>query len=102
MTEKTPNYTPEMEAALKAAAPISFADAESFGEQFGKSAQSVIAKVQNLGLEYIPKVREPKRPQGKTKAQLVAEIQEALNGADLKGLEKATSMALGKLVNALS
>lgn len=97
------NYTDEMEAALVAAQPVTFEKAEELATEFGKTPRSVIAKVKNMGLDYVPRVVAPKRPLAKTKAEVVAELEAALNveAGAFAGLEKATSLALANFAKAL-
>jgi len=94
------NYTPEQEVALTEAAPVTYADAVAFGEEFGKSTRSVIAKVMSLDLEYVRKPEAPKRPKGETKVELVARVEDGLHVKQgvLNGLEKATAQALAALL----
>lgn len=104
MTEKTPNYTPEMVAILEAEAqPITYARAVELADEFGKSLQSVIAKVLSLEIAYEGKPKAPKRPRGKTKAELVEEIAATLQveAKTLRGLDKATNTALDALLGVL-
>ena len=97
------SYTVEQVAALTNAAPVTFAMAEDFATEFGKTPKSVIAKVKSLGLAYVAKPVAPKRPKGLTKAELVAAIAAKLSveAEALDGLTKATSQVLGKLLNSL-
>lgn len=99
-------YTVEQVAVLTKAAekgPITYAKACEIAGEIGMSQRSVVAKIKSLDLAYEPKPTEPKRPKGLTKADLVATIKARLDkeDLDLKGLEKATSQALAKLVEAL-
>lgn len=99
-------YTVEQVAVLNKAAengPITYAQACEIAELIGMSQRSVVAKIKSLDLAYEPKPAEPKRPKGMTKADLIASIKARLDkeDLDLSGLEKATSQALGKLVEAL-
>ena len=96
------NYTAEQEQALIAAAPVSYFDAVILAENMGKSVRSVIAKVQSLELQYIPKPKPVKREKGRTKAETADLIRESLNGAAIPGLEKAPANALNALLAALS
>ena len=95
------NYTEAQEALLNAEPqPITYARAGELAEEMGKKIRSVIAKIQSMELAYERKPVEPKRPKGKTKAELVAEI-EAYMGAEegtFSGLDKATGQALGKFL----
>jgi hypothetical protein len=101
MTEKTVNYTPEMEAALTALAPVTYLEAEQFGLDNDKTTRSVISKVGHMGLDYLKKAVPAKKPHGVTKVELVAEISKRLDGADLEGLEKAPAKSLKVLVDLL-
>ena len=94
-------YTPDQVAVLVAAVPVTYADAVAFATDFGKTPRSVISKVKSLDLAYVPKPVAPKRPQGVTKAELVAAVVAMLGDVDLAGLEKAPGRALSNLVNAL-
>ena len=101
-TEKTPNYTPEMEAIIRAAAPLNLAKAKEVGEKIGKSYQSVIAKALSLGVDYETKKPEKKRVIQTTKSELVDELAEYFgDDVNLKGLEKATAASLRSLMEAV-
>lgn len=99
-------YTAKQEAAIVAASPVSFEVAKLLGDEFGKSAQSVIAKIHSMkangvAVDYLPKAKPVKRPKGLTKAQIVQNI---ANGAGLEvsklnGLEKAGAGALSALAD---
>lgn len=93
---KTPNYSPEQEAALVAAAPITWDMAQEFATDFGKSVKSIIAKVKTLDLDYVPKAKPAPKRVGPTKSEMVAEI-EAATGLVLTGLDKAPVAALKAL-----
>jgi hypothetical protein len=96
------NYSPELEAALRELAPVTYPEAVAFGIEHGKSTRSVISKVGHLGLDYLPKVVPAKKAHGVTKAELVAEISKRLGmEAPLEGLDKATVKALTTLVAAV-
>lgn len=98
--DKAPNYSAEQEQALRDAEPISFNEVHAFANEWGKSWQSVLAKVHHLGLEYIPKEKPSKKvSKGDTKKELVSKIETALGASDmLSGLEKATASALVNLL----
>lgn len=101
---KTVNYTPEQVAMLHAEAqPITYARANELAEEFGKTPASVRAKILSEEIAYEGKPKAPKRPKGATKAELVAEIAETLGvtAKDLRGLDKATGVALGHLLEVL-
>ena len=98
-------YTDKEVAVLQKAAeegPITFERARELAAELYKTDRSVIAKVNQLGLDYVPREYAPKREKGMTKAELVAEIAENLGaeGDVFEGLEKATARALGRLVDA--
>lgn len=101
--EKAVNYTPEQEAYLTENAPISYEMACDLAAEWGKKPRSVIAKVLQLGLEYVPKPKPQKKvSKGDTKAQLVSKIEAELDSADyFGGLEKATSSALVNLLGVI-
>lgn len=99
-------YTKEQEAVLvktvEENGKITYEDAVRIGAEIGKSHKSVISKVKSMDLPYECKPTEPKRPKGLTKKDLVASIQARIGkDVDLNGLEKATSQALGHLLEAL-
>ena len=99
-------YDVTQEAVLKTAAetgPITYANAVDFGEVFGKSTRSVIAKIKSLDLPYTPKPVPAKRPKGVTKAEVVTAIEVSLGVATdtFAGLDKATAQALSKLLDAM-
>lgn len=104
------NYTPELEAALKACAAsnhgtITYAMAVEFAEDHGLKSRSVISKVKSLGLAYEPKpVKVTKKGEPVVqKRQFVAAIEAALgisapslmkvSKADLEALCAATPNA---------
>ena len=98
--EKNVNYTPEMTATAvadyKAGVPV-----EAIAAKLGKNARSIVAKLSREGV-YVPKAKTDKATHVK-KAELIARIAE-LTGADelaLDSLEKATSVALNIVVEAL-
>lgn len=98
-TTKAANYTPEQEAAIRNAAPITFESAEALAKKIGKTQRGVISKAKQLGVEYIPKQAAKKR--GTPKADLIAKIANHFSMAesDLEGLEKATAQALQALID---
>ena len=99
----TPNYSPEMVAAIKAAQPLNAAKAADLAETFGKSPRSVIAKVLSLGLPYTS--ARPSRKDGSAvlrKAEIVRQITEAVScDSPLSGLVKAPRKDLVSLREAL-
>ena len=82
------NYTPEMVAAITAAAPLNLAKAKDLADKFGTvTYRSVIAKAQQLGVEYV-KLAPRKRAQRDntpTKADYLAAIRQSLALADREG-----------------
>jgi hypothetical protein len=93
-------YTANQEAALKNAAPITNESAEEFASEFGVSKRSVISKAVTLKIyqKAAPRVRATAKPK---KADIVAEIGEALNAGDLSGLENATMRSLYALLKSI-
>jgi hypothetical protein len=93
-------YTANQEQALKNAAPITNESAEEFASEFGVSKRSVISKAVTLKIyqKAAPRVRATAKPK---KADIVAEIGEALNAGDLSGLENATMRSLYALLKSI-
>jgi hypothetical protein len=93
-------YSPNQEQALKNAAPITNESAEEFASEFGVSKRSVISKAVTLKIyqKAAPRVRATAKPK---KADIVAEIGEALNAGDLSGLENATMRSLYALLKSI-
>ena len=75
------NYTPQMVAAITAAAPLNLAKARELADTFGNvSYRSVISKAQSIGVEYVklaPVARKAKADTP-TKAAYLAAIRKAL------------------------
>jgi hypothetical protein len=94
------SYTANQEAALISAAPITSSIAEAFAAEFGVSKRSVISKAVTLKIyqKDAPRARSAAKP---TKADVVAEIGEALNAGDLSGLEGATMRSLYALLESI-
>jgi hypothetical protein len=97
------NYSQEQENFLKSHDSLSYDDCVTIAESFGKSVQSVVSKVLSMEIPYVPKEKPKKRVSGKTKAEIVGEIEKKLEleYCKLSGLEKATAQALNNLVNSL-
>ena len=93
-----PNYTPEMVQMLREAQPIDFDKAQALSKKLNKNVRSVIAKVKREGLDYISKPAPAKKKAAPTKSDLVAAICRALDIDSCDGLEKATGIALAKLL----
>lgn len=92
-----PNYSPEQEALIQAAAdagPFDYAVATALAEKMGKNPKSVTAKAIRMGVPYVRKA-----PVTKTgapvirKKDIVAEIA-AMCPGNLAGLEDAPKAAL--------
>ena len=97
-----PNYTPEMVQMLRDAQPIDFDKAQTLAKELNKNVRSVIAKVKREGLEYISKPAPAKKKAAPTKSDLVHAICKAVDIDSCDGLEKATGLALSKLLEAIS
>lgn len=101
------NFTKEQEAALTAHAEehgsVSYEDCKEFAREWGLRYRQVISKVGHMNLPYTAVEKAPKRPRGKTKTEIVAEIAEAagVEASVLDGLNKATSRSLDNLLGAL-
>ena len=97
--KKAPNYTPEQEAAITAAAPLNADSAARLAAEFGKTTRSVIAKAVRMNVGYQSKQPTTKTGEPITKKEtLVSEIA-AIVGANLDGLEKAPKPALVALAS---
>ncbi len=96
-TPKAPNFTPEQEAAIRAAEPLNQAKARELAASMGKTERSITAKAVRMGLTY-----ERKQPTTKSggkvekKETIVSEIA-ALVGGNLDGLDKAPKGVLQTL-----
>ena len=95
------NYTAEMVALLEQSAPIDFDKAQALGKEMGRSVKSIIAKCKREGIEYISKTVPARKKSTPTKADLVSAICKGLDLDDCQGLEKATGLALSKLLGAI-
>ena len=93
-----PNYSPEMVQMLREAQPIDFDKAQALSKKLNRNVRSIIAKVKREGLEYISKPAPAKKKAAPTKDDLVAAICRALDIDSCDGLEKATGIALAKLL----
>lgn len=109
MTEKAVNYTDEMVAALhegydgSASDEVRRAQIKALAKEVGRSEASVRAKLVREGI-YVPYVKVEAGKGGARKADLVQAIADALEvDSDVVGsLEKATKVALNKVLDALS
>ncbi len=101
MKEKTvENYSDEMVATLEKDAPMDLQKAKAHGLAMGKSYRSIIAKCKREGIEYVSKPAPAKKKAAATKLELVASIADAIGieASELEGLEKATGIALNKML----
>ena len=91
------NYTPEMVARIREAAPLNLAKAKDLAADFGNvTYRSVISKAQSIGVEYV-KLSPVKRVKQDTptKAAYLAAIRKALALPDRDGdLTKAELTAV--------
>ena len=90
-----------MVATLKTSAPIDYAKAQALGTELNRSGKSVIAKCKREGIEYISKPAHARTKSAPTKSDLVSAICKVLDLDDCQGLEKATGLALSKLLGAI-
>lgn len=108
MTDKTVNYSDEAVARLhavydgEASDEIKRAQVAQLAEELGKSAGSVRAKLVREGI-YVPYAKVEKNGTSVRKAELVQAIADEIDvDVDVVGsLEKATKVALGKVLAAL-
>jgi len=110
MTEKTVNYTPEMEAVLTAVYNPKADEAtrsdqiNEIVEKVGRNRRSVIAKLSRMGL-YVKKEYKNKRGEKPvSKAVLVSAIAKecGVNEEKVESLEKATKVALATVYQNLA
>ena len=96
-----PNYSPEMVQILQDAQPIDFEKAQALAKQLNRNVRSIIAKVKREGLDYISKPAPAKKKAAPTKHDMVEAICKAVDIDSCDGLEKATGVALDKLLQAI-
>ena len=97
----TPNYTADMVLLLKQNAPLDFDKAQAIGKEINRSVKSVIAKAKREGIEYISKPAPARKKSAPSKADMVSAICKGLDMDHCNGLEKATGLALSKLLSAI-
>ena len=97
----TPNYSPEMIAALQAQAPLDFVKAQALAVSLDRNVRSIIAKAKREGIEYISKPAPAKKKAAPNKADMVNAICSALDCDPIVGLEKSTGSALSQLLMAI-
>ena len=92
------NYTPEMVARIREAAPLNLAKAKDLAADFGNvTHRSVISKAQSLGVEYVKAspVKRAAKANTPTKAEYLTAIRRGLALADREGdLTKAELSAV--------
>ena len=80
------NYTDNMVAAIRAAAPLTLEKAKALASDFGSvSHRSVISKAKSLGVEYVKATPAARKERGPTKADYLREIRTALALPDREG-----------------
>lgn len=95
--KKVPNFTPEQEAMIAAAAPLNQEKARALAAKMNKTERSITAKAVRMGVAYIRK--QPVTKAGgkvEKKETIVAEIANIVSG-NLDGLDKAPKAALQAL-----
>ena len=97
----TPNYTADMVLLLEQNAPLDFDKAQAIGKEINRSVKSVIAKAKREGIEYISKPAPARKKSAPSKPDLVGAICKGLDLDECAGLEKATGLALSKLLGAI-
>jgi hypothetical protein len=90
------NWTPEMVATLRAAAPLNFAKATAMAGDLGVSARSIVAKATSEGIEYVKASKAAKRG-GVKKADLANAVEDA-TGLSLPSLGNLTVADLTTLL----
>ena len=90
-----------MVALLEQNAPLDFDKAQAIGKEINRSVKSVIAKAKREGIEYVSKPAPARKKSAPTKADLVNAICKGLDLDECSGLEKATGLALSKLLGAI-
>ena len=97
------SYSDKETAAVRAAAPLTYAKAVALAADLGKSTRSVIAKAKQLDLPYTPKPKAAAKGRGVTKAAVVLDVAAALQvDVDaVAGLAKADMAALKALLAAV-
>lgn len=90
------SYTPAMENAVRAAAPLNLEKAHQVASEIGVTYRSVIAKAKQLGVEYVAKPAAARKEPTPRKAEYVKAIQ-IMTGLQLDGLDKAPTKTLVEL-----
>ena len=91
-------YTPTMIEKMSKAQPLNLEKAKSFSAEFGYSHRSIIAKALSLGLTYEKKAVSASSSDRPTKADIVREIEQSLQGESLDGLQGASMRSLQALI----
>ena len=98
-------YTEKMVSELNAhKGPWTYNDAAQYASEHSLNVRSVISKVKNMGLDYIPREKAQKGPAKIRKADLAGQIAKAVGGnaETLAGLAKADTNSLQELLAALA
>jgi len=90
-------YTPTMIEKMRKAQPLNQSKAKALADELGVSPQSIIAKTRVLGIAYDKKVRVAAKARA-TKADLVRELEQSLQGESLDGLQGASRRSLEALI----
>ena len=90
------NYTNAMVKRIKDSAPVTRKVAENLASEFGLSVRSVISKA--VLLKVYQKPEKVSVTAKTTKKDLVAAIENSLQGESLEGLEGATTRSLSALL----
>jgi hypothetical protein len=101
-TAKTPNFTPDQEASIRAASeagPLNLDVATRLGAEMGKSYRSIVAKITRMGLPYQSKQPTTKTGSPVTSKSKLRDAIAAIVGGNLDGLEKAPKPVLQRLAN---
>ena len=107
MTDKAKNYTVEMEETLRTVyVPDATQDERTeqiaaISKMVDRPTRSVIAKLTSMGV-YVPKVYKTKKGTPVVKKETIVSNIEAVLGAELNGLEKATKKTLELLYKAVA
>ena len=102
-TEKAVNYTPEMEAAMKADY-LAGITVEAIAEKLGKTTRSIVAKLSRMEI-YKKKEYKTKTGEAVVKKDAHADAIGAilrLSEGEIDSLTKANKTALQKIFNALA
>lgn len=95
-------YTENLVTTLQAQDVWTYAEAVAFAEEHNLKPRSVIAKINSLGLQYVPKPkRVNKRQEPVVKKEAMVNAIQAALGVTVPSLMKATKADLERLVPAV-